>query len=91
MKRWKIIAVALSCLTLIGAVGCRPIRGGGDEEQFTGELIEVVRGDLIISVSGNGFLDVTNEARFIRYMLRRVMWSGQVRCLLCWLLWIRKL
>ena len=63
MKRWKIIAVALSCLTLIGAVGCRPISGGGDEEQFTGELIEVVRGGLIISVSGNGFLDVTNEAK----------------------------
>ncbi|MFC1938754.1 efflux RND transporter periplasmic adaptor subunit [Chloroflexota bacterium] len=61
MRRGKVVAVVLLCLALAGAVGCRPIRDGGGAGEFTGELVEVVRGDLIISVSGSGSVDVTSE------------------------------
>jgi len=40
-----------------------PFRGGGDEEESTSQLVEVVRGDLIISVSGSGSIGVANEAK----------------------------
>lgn len=62
MKRWKIVVVLLLCLALTGAVACMPFRGGGDEEEVTTQLVEVVRGDLIISVSGSGSIGVANEA-----------------------------
>jgi len=39
-----------------------PFRGGGDEEESTAQLVEVVRGDLIISVSGSGSIGISNEA-----------------------------
>jgi len=39
-----------------------PFRGGGEEES-TAQLVEVVRGDLIISVSGSGSIGVANEAK----------------------------
>ncbi len=63
MKRRKIVAVILLCLALVGVVGCRAIRGGEGEAEFTGELVEVVRGDLMVSVSGSGSVDVTGEAK----------------------------
>ena len=63
MKRWKIIAILLLCLALTGTVACRPGGSSGDEEEFTGQLVEVVRGDLTVSVSGNGSIDVSNEVR----------------------------
>lgn len=63
MKRWKIVAILLLCLALTGAVACMPFRGGGDEEESTSQLVEVVRGDLIISVSGSGSIEVANEAK----------------------------
>ena len=63
MKRWKIVVVLLLCLALTGAVACMPFRGGGDEEEVTSQLVEVVRGDLIISVSGSGSIGVDNEAK----------------------------
>jgi macrolide-specific efflux system membrane fusion protein len=40
-----------------------PFRGGGDEEESISQLVEVVRGDLIISVSGSGSIGVANEAK----------------------------
>jgi HlyD family secretion protein len=61
VKRRKIVAVILSCLALIGALGCRPIGGGGGEAELSGELIEVVRGDLVVSVSGSGSVGVADE------------------------------
>lgn len=63
MKRWKIVVILLLCLALTGAVACMPFRGGGDEEESTSQLVEVVRGDLIISVSGSGSIGVANEAK----------------------------
>ena len=63
MKRWKIVAILLLCLALTGAVACMPFGGGGDEQESTSQLVEVVRGDLIISVSGSGSIGVANEAK----------------------------
>ena len=61
MKRWQSAAIVLSCLTLVGFVACSPFGGGGDEEEVTTQLIEVVWGNLIIGVSGSGNIDVSNE------------------------------
>jgi HlyD family secretion protein len=62
VKRWKIVVVFLLCLALTGAVACLPFGGRGGEEESTSQLDEVVRGDLIISVSGSGSIGVANEA-----------------------------
>ena len=62
MKRWKILAIVLLCLALTGAVACRPFGGRDSEEEFTGQLVEVVRGDLTISVSGSGSINASDEA-----------------------------
>ncbi len=62
MKRGKIVAIILLCLTLVATVACSPFRNKGESgQEFTGELVEVVRGDLMVSVSGSGSVDVTNE------------------------------
>ena len=63
MKRWKIVAIVILCLTLAGTVACRPVSGGGDEEEFTGQLVEVIRGDLTVSVSGSGSIEVSDEVK----------------------------
>jgi HlyD family secretion protein len=63
VKRGKIVACLLLCLTLVATVACSPSREREGGEEFTGELVEVVRGDLMVSVSGSGSVDVTNEAK----------------------------
>ena len=63
MKRWRIVAVVLLCLVLAGSIACMPFGGGGDEEEAKQQLVEVVREDLIISVSGSGNIDVSSEAK----------------------------
>ncbi|MBA7692988.1 Macrolide export protein MacA [subsurface metagenome] len=62
MKHWKIAAILLLCLTLAGSVACSPFGGGGDEEESTSQVVEVVRGDLAVSVSGGGNIAVSDEA-----------------------------
>ena len=62
MKRWKIVVVFFLCLALTGAVACMPFGGRGVEQEVAPQLVEVVRGDLIISVSGSGSIGVDNEA-----------------------------
>jgi RND family efflux transporter MFP subunit len=62
MKRWKVIGIILSCAALAtGLVACRP-PGADVEGDFTGQLVEVIRDDLVKSVSGSGFIEVANEA-----------------------------
>jgi HlyD family secretion protein len=64
MKRWVIMAVLLLCLTLSGASACSSVRGNQNTEtgeEFAGQMVEVVRGDLMVSVSGIGLVDVSNE------------------------------
>jgi len=61
MKNWKIAAIVLLSLVIAGAVACSPFGGGGDEEN-TSRLVEVVRDDLILSISGGGNIAVSNDA-----------------------------
>ncbi len=63
MKIWQIVAVFLLVLVLAGATACNPF--GSDQEETSQQLVEVVRGDLIISVSGSGDIDVSNEAKLV--------------------------
>lgn len=62
MKHWKITAIILLCLALAGSVACIPFRGGAGEEADTSQLVEVVRGDLSVVVSGSGNIAVSDEA-----------------------------
>ncbi|MEE9521016.1 MAG: efflux RND transporter periplasmic adaptor subunit [Dehalococcoidales bacterium] len=62
MKHWKITAIILLCLALAGSVACIPFRGGVGEEADTSQLVEVVRGDLSVIVSGSGNIAVSDEA-----------------------------
>ncbi len=59
MKKGKIIGVLLLSLILAGSIACNPF--GGDEEEASQQLVEVVRGDLAISVSGSGNIEVSDE------------------------------
>ena len=59
MRSWRIVAVLLLCLVLASSTACNPF--GGDQEGVEQQLVEVVRGDLTISVSGSGNIEVSNE------------------------------
>ena len=60
MKIWQIITVLLLCVVLAGSTACDMF--GGEGEEAGQQLFEVVRDDLIISVSGSGNIDISNEA-----------------------------
>ena len=60
MRTWRIVAVILLCLALASPISCNAL--GGDQEGDSQQLVEVVRGDLIVSVSGSGNIVVSNEA-----------------------------
>jgi len=60
MKRRRTIIALLLCLSLIGLTACNPF---GDEGETTEQLVEVVRSDLTISVSGSGNIEASREAR----------------------------
>jgi len=59
VKNWRIVVILLLCLVLAGAIACTPF---GGEEEVSQQLVEVVRGDLMVSVSGSGNIVVSNEA-----------------------------
>ena len=61
MRRWRIVAVLLLCLALVGSMACNPF--GGAEGEVSQQLVEVRRGDLTVSVSGSGNIGVSNEAK----------------------------
>jgi len=61
MKVWRIVTVLLLGLVLAGSVACNPF--ADDEQETSQQLVEVVRGDLIVSVSGSGNIEVSNEVR----------------------------
>ena len=56
MKDWRIVAVLLVGLMLVSISAC----GRADENQY--QQVEVVRGDLMVTVSGSGNIEVSNEA-----------------------------
>ena len=56
MKDWGIVAVLVVGLMLVSLSAC----GQADGNQY--QLVEVVRGDLMVTVSGSGNIEVSNEA-----------------------------
>ncbi len=60
MRSWRVITVLLLCLGLVGSTACI---GGGEEEEAKQQEVEVVRGDLTVSVSGSGDIVVSDEVR----------------------------
>ncbi len=55
------VTVLLLSLVLVSSAACNPF--GGDKEETSQQLVEVVRGDLAVSISGSGKIQVTNETR----------------------------
>lgn len=60
MRRWRTIGILGLILALAGTTACNPF--GGDEDEVSQQLIEVVRGNLTVSVSGTGNMEVATEA-----------------------------
>ncbi len=60
VKNWRMITVLLLCMVLAGSISCNPF---GGEEEVTEELVEVVRGDLTVTVSGSGNIEVSDEMK----------------------------
>ncbi len=63
MKSWRIIPFLLFglVLVLVGSVSCNAL--GGQNEGVTQQLVEVTRGDLTVTVSGSGNIEVPNEMK----------------------------
>ncbi|MFC1988873.1 efflux RND transporter periplasmic adaptor subunit [Chloroflexota bacterium] len=59
MKSWLIINGLLLSLVLVGSTACNSIGGETDTQQ----PVEVVRGDLAITVSGSGNIEVSEDAQ----------------------------
>ena len=60
MNIWRVVAILLISMPLIGSVACSPF--GSGQEEIGQHLIEVVRGDLTISISGSGNIEVSEDA-----------------------------
>jgi HlyD family secretion protein len=59
IKLWPIVAISVLCLALVVATACP---GTGSEGADGEELVEVVRGDLTVIVSGSGNITVSQDA-----------------------------
>lgn len=61
MKIWRITGVLLLIMAVAGTIACSSF--GGNAKEAGQQLVEVVRGDLVLSVSGSGNIEVSNEAK----------------------------
>ena len=59
MRRWATIGIILLGLVLADTTACNPF--ASDEEEISQRIVEVVRGDLTVTVSGSGNVDVSSE------------------------------
>ncbi len=59
MKDWRIVAILLLCVVLAGSVACDL----GDTGEVSQQLVEVVRGDLTVIISGSGNIDVSRDVK----------------------------
>ena len=59
VKSWRIITALLLCIALVSSISCNPF--GGSEADTDTQYVDVVRDDLIVSVSGSGNIEVSNE------------------------------
>ncbi len=60
MKILKIVTALWLSLTLVGVAACNPF---GDGEETKEQLVEVSRGDMTISVNGNGNIETSRETK----------------------------
>jgi len=60
MRKWLVTIALLLSLLLVGLTACNPL---GEEGKTAQQLAEVVRGDLVLSVSGSGNIETSKEAR----------------------------
>jgi len=60
VKSWRIVVILLLCLVLAGSMACN-VFGGDGKQEASWEQVKVVRGDLTVSVSGAGNIDVSDE------------------------------
>ncbi len=51
----------LLCLVLVGSIACSP--SGGDSKKTGQQSVKVVRGDLMVTVSGSGTIEVLTERK----------------------------
>lgn len=59
MKTWRRITVLVMCLALAAQAACGC--GNGSDEEIKHQLVEVVRDNLTVEVSGSGNIGVSNE------------------------------
>jgi HlyD family secretion protein len=59
IKLWPIVALSVLILALVGVTACPSSGNGGSADV---ELVEVVRGDLTVIVSGSGNISVSRDA-----------------------------
>jgi len=62
MKKKSILVVLVLCLVLVGVPACNPFGGDKGEEPEL-QLTKVVRGDLSVTVSGDGNIEAPREVR----------------------------
>ena len=55
------LILTIVCLTLLGTTACDAF--GGGKEEVSQQLVEVVRGDITVSVTGSGKIEASREAR----------------------------
>jgi HlyD family secretion protein len=58
MKKIAVVGIVLLCLVLTGITGCAEMPG---QSESNGEPVEVERGDLTVTVSGSGNIEVYEE------------------------------
>ena len=61
MRKWQIVMVLILSLALTATTACNPF--GDGEEEPAEQMVEVIRGNLTIIVSGSGNLEASNEAK----------------------------
>ena len=61
MKDWRIVIVLLLCLVLTSSISCNPF--GKGEPEATTQLAEVVSGNLTVTVSGSGNIELSKEQK----------------------------
>jgi HlyD family secretion protein len=59
MKIWKIMAISLFIMVLIGSAGCSL----GNGQSQTGQQVAIAKGDIAIKVNGTGKISYANDAK----------------------------
>ncbi len=61
VKVWRIVIVLLLGLVLAGSISCNPL--GQNQQSATTQQVEVVSGNLTVTISGSGNIELSKEAK----------------------------